>query len=141
VIRGLHVLIELCPEVARNINTNISSFFQKFLVKLNEKRELLFDNGMDDTKLSEKDLFKLLRVLSYFKVYSKQIGKSFLNKISGDQSILKNFSFTLENVTSYIDGLDEEEDFAMGNLLTVYGIYNLKQDVSYSASKMLIFHA
>ena len=54
---------------------------------------------------------------------------------------MKSFSFTLENVTSYIDGLDEEEDFCLGNLLTVYGIYNLNTTVSSSSAKMLIFHA
>jgi len=97
-------------------NNSIHYFFQNVLTTLFDKRDLLYSSSEEESLMKNEDTFKLLKVISHPSVYSKQLAKIFLNKIASDPNLLKNFKYALENVTSYIKGLDEEEDFCQGNL-------------------------
>ena len=114
---------------------------EKVLVFMSANHGKLFLGSADENLLSEIDLFKLLKVLSQPRIYSNSLAKTFVREISSNSELVSHFKPILENVTTYIEGLDSDDDFCLGNLLTVYGLYSTNKLTSAVASNLLLFHS
>lgn len=114
---------------------------EKVVAFMSTNHGKLFSANADENLLSEIDLFKFLKVLSQPRIYSNSLAKTFVREISSNLELVSHFKPILENVTTYIEGLDSEDNFCLGNLLTVYGLYSTNKLTSAVSSNLLLFHS